>query len=268
MTSDFYIPQTNYPKNIIHSIWQVNGLTSFQNERIAPKGVVEIIFNLTENPPLDATIGCQPFQLAKCFINGYNTCPIRLQLPKHHVFFGVQFHPVAVKRLFKIPACEFANIAIDLTLLCPSFNSLWHQLAAKQLFSEKVEIIEEWIAGKIIELHPQEQLLSAFLENNIVIISSVTELAKKLCYSPRHLSRKIYELTKMNTEEFLLYKKYLHSLHLIHNTNFNLTKIAYHSNFADQSHFIKSFKSLAQITPGEYKQCKSHLPGHLFENVR
>ena len=72
-------------------------------------------------------------------------------------------------------------------------------------------------------------------------ITDVKELAGKLCYSTRHLSRKFYDLAGMNTEDVLLYKKYLHAVHLIHSTNLSLTAIAHQSNFADQSHFIKTF---------------------------
>jgi AraC-like DNA-binding protein len=97
---------------------------------------------------------------------------------------------------------------------------------------------------------------------------SVTNLAGTLCYSPRQLSRKIFEITGMNTEEILLYKKYLHAVHLIHNSSFSLTEIAYQSNFSDQSHFIRSFKTFTEMTPGKYKHNKSHLQGHLYENVR
>jgi AraC-like DNA-binding protein len=93
-------------------------------------------------------------------------------------------------------------------------------------------------------------------------------LANMLCYSPRHLSRKVHSLTGMNTEEVLSYKRFLRSVELIHYTNMSLTQIAYCCQFADQSHFIRTFRSLAAITPGEYKNQKSPLPGHIYENVR
>ena len=48
---------------------------------------------------------------------------------------------------------------------------------------------------------------------------SVAQLADSLCYSPRHLGRKILEATGMNTEEILLYKKYLHAVHLMHHAD-------------------------------------------------
>lgn len=267
MDNDIFIPQTQRQKNSIRSIWQVSGLTPFQNETILPKGVIEIIFNFSERP-FDAQMGGRELQLPRCFINGYNTFPIELQVPKQQVFFGIQFHPVAIRHFLGVPACEFTNIAIDLMLLDPTFHSLWHQLAGKKTFNERVAIILGWIENKVIEVPPQEQLLNFFLINDILRDLSVTDLSKKLCYSTRQLSRKVYELTKMNTEQILLCKKFLHSVHLIHHTDLSLTAIAYRSNFADQSHFIKSFQSFAQITPGAYKKTKSLVQGHIFKNVR
>ena len=76
------------------------------------------------------------------------------------------------------------------------------------------------------------------------------------------------EATGMNTEEVLLYKKYLHAVHLIHYTDLSLTKIAYQSNFSDQSHFIKSFRNYTNMTPGEYKGSKSIVQGHVYHDVR
>lgn len=97
---------------------------------------------------------------------------------------------------------------------------------------------------------------------------SVTALASSLCYSSRHLSRKITEATGMNTEEMLLYKKYLHAVLLMHHSDLTLTEIAHESHFSDQSHFIKSFKAYTGMTPGAYRRMKSDMQGHIFEDVR
>jgi AraC-like DNA-binding protein len=267
MRSNLYIPKTDYLKNVIRSIWQIDDLSVGKSETIIPKGVIEIIFDLSGSNPVESNINSQPFQLAKCFINGFNTRPIRLYIPGHHFFFGVQFHPSAIRQLLGIPAREFTNLALDLTLVDQSFNSTWHQLAEVKTFNERVTIICDWVKKKNVDTHPQELLLNAFLEKSDVQLT-LNELAKTVCYSPRHLSRKIYDLTGMNTEQLLRYKKYLHAVHLVHHTNLPLTDIAYESNFADQSHFIKSFRIFAQITPKEYRQTRSNIAGHILNNGR
>jgi AraC-like DNA-binding protein len=268
MSNNFFIPLNEPSKNIIHSIWQTNRSTQFQKEFILPKGVIEIIFNFSKYSKSEAQINNRVYLLADCFINGYNTFPIQLHHLEDQIIFGVRLQPIAVKNLFGIPPGEFANLPLDLCLIDSSVHSLWHQLRERNAFEERISIVSRWAEDRWLPASPQEQMLNWFLNERDQKIPDVTGLAKMLCYSPRNLSRKLHALTGMNTEEVLLYKKFLRSINLIHYTSMSLTQIAYSSQFADQSHFIKTFRSLAAITPGEYKNQKSVLPGHIFENVR
>lgn len=253
---------------MIQSIWQVDCFPSFHTEYIVPKGIVEIIFNFSNGSAIDAQLGNKQYHLGNCFINGFNKNPIQLQLPTQQVFFGIIFHPLAIKKIFKVPAGEFSDNTVDLTLLDPGFNSLWQQLGEQDHFDKRVAVFLGWLRHKMIDWQPQEQLMNHFIYGHNRYSQSVNELADSLCYSARHLSRKLYEATGMNAEEILLYKKYLHAVNLIHQSELSLTEIAYQSNFADQSHFIRTFKLYAQITPGEYKRNMSFVKGHIYKDVR
>jgi AraC-like DNA-binding protein len=268
LNSNHYIPEAAHLRNVIHSAWQVDGLTVFYHEHIIPKGVVEIIFNFTEGLPVLAQVSGQQCRLANCFINGFNTTPVSIQLPDRLRFFGIQLKPPAVKKILGIPAREFSDSVVDLALVDKIFDSLWHQLAGQGNFEERVSIFISWLEEKLPGWQSQEEMINHFLSSVGQHDLSVKELAGSLCYSTRQLSRKMIEATGMNTEEFLLYKKYLHAVHLIHHTDLSLTKIAYQSHFSDQSHFIKSFKTYTNMTPGEYRLNKGYVKGHIYENVR
>lgn len=268
MNSNYYIPQAGYIQNIIHSCWQVEGLARFKKELIIPKGVVEIIFNFSDQTAIAASWESRRYSLSRCFINGFNTSPVELELPGHLHFFGVRLLPLAIKKILGAPAAEFLDIPVDLTLVDNSFGSLWHELAEENNFHRRVEIFGRWIERKTFDWYPQEQLMNQFLCEVNQHDLSPGNLAGVMCYSPRHLSRKIFEATGMNTEEVLHYKKYLHALHLIHHSNLSLTEIAYQSNFADQSHFIRSFRQYANMTPGAFKRNECHQKGHFYQDVR
>jgi len=268
LNSNFYIPQQPHFKNLVQSIWQVNQFTAFTEEYIIPKAVVEIIFNFSSGKPIKAQLGKASCNLPQCFINGFNSSPVSLQLPGQQVFFGVVLQPLAVKKILKHPAGGFADSTVDLNLLDPAFHSLWQQLAAQDSFDKRVTIFLHWLKTYCGEVDPQEQLLNHFLYAVDQHGLSVKELANTVYYSPRHISRKITEATGMNTEAFLLYKKYLHAVHLIHNSNLSLTAIAYQSHFSDQSHFIRSFKTYTKLTPKEYQRNKSMVKGHIYKDVR
>jgi len=268
LINNHFIPPTGPFTDVLLSIWQVEGFTPFQQEHILPKGIVEVIFNFSDGSPIPAKVGNKQSHLSNCFINGFNTAPVQIELPEHQKFFGVQLQPLSVKKIFGVPACEFSDSVVDMTLLDPGIRSLWHQLAEQTSFDRRVAVFSNWIGTKLTGLQPLDNRINNFLSGLDQHDLSVTVLASSLYYSPRQLSRKITEATGMNTEEILLYKKYLHAVHLIHHTDLSLTKIAYQSHFSDQSHFIKSFKTFTKITPGDYKKSKGFVKGHIYENVR
>lgn len=206
--------------------------------------------------------------MPKCFIQGYHTNTIELTLPDSQFLFGAVLHTAATKHILQIPAGEFARQCIDLTMVETLFCTLWHQLAEKKTFNEKVAHFSDWLIKRLSCLTPREQALNEMFTLKIDTPISVSNISKWLCYSPRHLSRIFYELTGMNSEQTLLYLKYLKAINLIHHSNLSLTQIAYASEFSDQSHFIKAFKLFTTVTPNEYKAKKSNISGHYFEDVR
>ena len=268
MNSNFYIPKGPGFANLVQSIWQVEHAPAFETEYIIPKGAVEVIFNFSEAAAIPALLGNTIYNLPKCFINGFNTVPIQVQLPKQQFFFGVILQPLAIKKIFKHPAGAFADATIDLGLLDKSFLSLWYQLAEQNNFEGKVTVFLTWIKSYALQWQPQEQLVNNFLYAVNGHQFSVKEVSDHVCYSPRQLSRKIVDATGMNTENFLLYKKYLHAVDLVHYTDLSLTSVAYQSGFSDQSHFIKSFKAYTGLTPGEYQRNKTAVKGHLFKSMK
>ena len=61
---------------MIQSIWQVDCYPSFYTEYIVPKGIVEVIFNFSDDAAIGAQLGNKQYQLGNCFINGFNRADI------------------------------------------------------------------------------------------------------------------------------------------------------------------------------------------------
>ncbi|NJN41823.1 MAG: helix-turn-helix transcriptional regulator [Flammeovirgaceae bacterium] len=184
------------------------------------------------------------------------------------MLFGVVLHTAATKHIMDIPAGEFAKDCIDLTEVDTSFYSLWHHLAEKKSFQERTDLFSDWLIKRLPCMTTREQALNELLTLKTNKTLSVPNISEWLCYSPRHLSRKFYELTGMNTQQTLLYLKYLKAINLIHYSDLSLTHIAHACEFSDQSHFNKTFKSFTTLSPKKYRNRKSKIVGHYFENVR
>lgn len=83
---------------------------------------------------------------------------------------------------------------------------------------------------------------------------SLSEMAMILNIHPVHLSRCFSKYFNCNLGDYIRTIKLHRALSLLSERNISLTDIAMNCNFADQSHFIRSFKAQYQITPSEYRK--------------
>ncbi|MEO8066230.1 MAG: helix-turn-helix transcriptional regulator [Flavobacteriales bacterium] len=254
---------------VVRLFWQTERVHwPYRSEVIVPKGLVEVIFDLSPINGVRAQFLNTTFDLPRVFLTGYNTRSIRVHVPRLHNSFGVVLHPSATKRFFGVPARECVDHCLDLTLVDPGSVALWHEVAMGPTFEVRQAAVFRWIQQRYTTWEARERAMDGFLSDPRGARLSVTQLADHLCWSTRQLGRRMHELTGMNTEQLLLYKKHLHALDLIHHSARSLTEIAYSSGFADQAHFTRSFKSLAGVTPKMYRAHKGAVVGHFNEDVR
>lgn len=266
-TTDIYYPTGEIEKTFINSIWQLseNDLHK-RKEIILPKGTVEIIFNFSDkinyfNPSLQVSE-----KLPTVFVNGINFKPFELIKTGRQEFLGIQLNSIGLRLLFNISTKEFNNSICEGKKICTDLDILADELYYKHTFSQQVEIILVWIRKKILKSNYQysinrvQKLLSFNCHHNL----TVKKLSEEICLSDRQLRRFSQDWLGMNTEEFILYHKYLNSLYLLHNSKQTLTEIGLEAGYYDQSHFIREFKSYSDLTPKQYREANTDLPGHIF----
>ena len=263
MDTHVHIPLHSQLSEYITSIWEVNGHSRI-NETILPKGIIEMVFNLGD--PMNGYLpGKKHFTAPLCFIQGVNTGCVDVYYDGHHRLFGIRLQPGMVKGLLCIMPSEVKDTLIDLTLIRPGFNILWHQLREAPSFNARVVIIEEQfpVLSAAVCLRTQK-FCSLFMQEGLDHFTDPGMLSKQVHYSTRHLNRKAQSLFGLSAEELIVYKKFLHAVKLLHTNNESLTAIALASGFYDQAHFCRVFKAYAGITARQYRMQKSVLPFHLF----
>jgi len=256
-------PTTSQLSAYVSLIFEVSGRIRL-HEIILPKGVVEMIFNLGDRMN-SVSMNQQLVAAPLCFIQGVNTETIDVNYNGKHHLFGIRLQPGMVKGLLGIMPSELKNTLVDLTLIKPGFNILWHQLKEAASFHQRVKLIEDQfpVLSAAVCLRTQK-LCNLFLSEKIDGFTSIDSLTKQVHYSTRHLNRKTQSLFGVSAEELITYKKFLHAVKLLHTNNDPLTSVAYESGFYDQAHFCRVFKSYSGITPKQYRKEKSVLPFHIF----
>ena len=269
MTLQMNTNYINCPETVgaghIKAIWQMSGVPAYEKETILPKGKAELIFSFSDDVLFSRNDQSKSFLTPRCFVNGLNDHPISLIAPKHQFFFGVVLKPIAFKALLGVPAGEFLNSIVDLTLINTGFNFLWEKLAQAITFDERVEIILNWAVMQSGINHDREHAFSEFL-NSSIEAGSVSNLSSHFCYSSRQLNRKSYSLFGFSTESLIRYKRYVNSINNLHNSKDALTSIGLDSGYFDQAHFIREFKEFTNFTPGEYRKIKSQMPAHIYHS--
>ncbi|AIZ64285.1 hypothetical protein PK28_12405 [Hymenobacter sp. DG25B] len=248
----------------VTAMWQVQGMPAHQQETILPKGIIELIFSFADPLQLRLNPEAEAQTTPACFISGLTTKPMQLQAPPAQALFGVQLTPLAVRRLLKVPAGAFLNSLIDVRLLNPSFETLANQLAEAATFLRRCVLLEAWVQQRLQQVPAQEAVLSAYLSGASVAAGSVAELADRVCYSPRQLSRKAHELFGLSAEALLRYRRYVGALPALHAPGKSLTSVGLENGFYDQAHFVRDFRHFTGLTPSHYRQQLSERPGHLF----
>lgn len=264
MHSVFYIPFNSRLQDYVTFIWEVAGEKN-STEIILPKGIIEIVFNFAEQINGVLPGGDKISGAPRCFIQGVHTNILRSDYIGRHRLLGVRLHPYSVEPILGVLPSELNNSIIDLTLINPAFNQLWHQLAELNSFNEKVKLLEKelpFLPGAVCSR--AQNLSHLFLSDQREAFKTVDELALQVCYSPRQLNRVAHSLYGLSAEELTIYKKFVESIKLIHNSNMSLTAVAYNAGFYDQAHFCRVFKSYTGMTPNYYKKHKSTLPFHII----
>jgi AraC-like DNA-binding protein len=261
----FHIPAASRLRHYVTVVWEIRGEQNI-NEIILPQGIVEIVFNFAA-----AISGTMPqnqilLQAPRCFIQGIHTHSVHADYIGQHHLFGIRLHPYQIQPLLGVLPSELNNSAIDLTLIKPAFDQLWHQLVELHSFDERIVLLENELPH-LSELvsNRTTHLAELFLEGRADIFQTVDGLAQQVCYSTRQLNRVTHNLFGLSAEELTLYKKLVESVKLIHfGKNNSLTDIAYSAGFYDQAHFSRVFKFYTGMTPKEYKKRKSTLPFHII----
>jgi AraC family transcriptional regulator len=206
----------------------------------------------------------------------------------HHRKSGdVIFHPAFIPHKFKNSeerstqnGFKNFNIEIDnrfFKRMDISHDSIESKIANQNLFrSEFIKFIFELGQNKsITESHLSDLLLDLLIEkaaeqhsNDLPVWVcrlkeiihdrwneplSLQELSMEIGVHPVTISKNFQSYFGLSFSNYLKRLRVDKSISLLNHSGMSLTEISYHCGFSDQSHFIRSFKSLHGFTPKKLK---------------
>ena len=166
------------------------------------------------------------------------------------------FKPFALATIFNIPASKLNEETNDLSKWSPhKANALKPQLIYANSTARKIEVLDNLLIHQLKE-NKRECEVIQYATDNIMYnpgTEILSEMLKKLNLNERTFQRLFKKYVGITPSQYRRICQFQLSFFQLRSKDFNkLTDIAYDNGFADQSHFIRSFKEFTQITPNDY----------------
>ena len=98
--------------------------------------------------------------------------------------------------------------------------------------------------------------VSSYVRKNITHRTSVEDMARSMFISRTHLDERFKEESGMTLTDFILREKTDEAKRLLRYTDKSLLSIGEYLGFSSHSHFTKTFKKYAGMTPGKYRSLR------------
>jgi len=241
----------------VQAIWYLNPREPAEDRDsfiIMADGCPGMIFQDPESGVI--TVGDK--SLPPLFLYGQATTSANLHIDGKFNAIGILFRPAAIKKIFRIPANIITDSCLSIGELPGAGNyNITDALADCDTLSERLTILSTYLHRELaLSKIPDDTII----ENAIFEIIqasgnlSLSGLQKRLRITERSLERKFREQVGISARLYARICRFQDSVKQLNDQRYDkLSDIAYHNGYADQSHFIRNFRSFAGCSPNQYK---------------
>ena len=207
-------------------------------------------------------------KLPPLFLYGQATSSYEISITGKFKTIGVYFYPNGLKAIFGLDADALTDSCIDPSQISSGHGfDICEQLLNADSTHQQIEIICAYLLGKIktngaAADHRIGYAINQFIGSDGNV--SLSSLLSDLPISERNFERRFRQQVGITPKLFQRICQFQATLASLENGYYSkLSDIAFENGYADQSHFIRSFKEFAGISPGQYQKQASGI----FQNL-
>lgn len=227
------------------------------DDTVFPSGCLEIIFNLGsgqwQTGTADGFVTNPPIELW-----GQILRPLPIRSVGRNTMLGIRFFPHAAAYFLNDKVDLFNNQVADFTDLSGNdVKGLHNQLLETAAWQQRIDLIEKFLLQKLARTESKLQkgvVISGVMHDMMQhdFFDNIENLASRYGITSRYLQKLFLQYTGLTPKLYSKINRFQNSLKLMSKKDSSLTSIAYDLGYADQSHFIREFKSFTGLTPSGY----------------
>jgi AraC-like DNA-binding protein len=237
-------------------IYQAGSDEAFE-DTVFPSGCMEIIFNLGtgnwQTAAGEEYVTTPPIELWGQIIK-----PLPIKSIGKNTMLGIRFYPHAAAFLLNDKAELFNNQVSDFQYLSGNVAVELHaRLLETTNWHTRVQLIEHFLLHRfsigerrLTKVEMMSSIMNDMRKDDF--FDNIEGVAARYGITSRYLQKLFLQYTGLTPKLYSKINRFQNSLRLVTQNDTSLTSIAYDCGYADQSHFIREFKSFTGVTPSGY----------------
>lgn len=246
----------------VKNVWAIELDGSDNTERslsIFADGCPGLFFHESET---GLFLGPEKKKLAGTFLYGQTVKPVTLTTSGRCRVLVVNLFPHVLKSLFRFNAKEITDECLDIGLLpSPAKIDLAEQLANTPATDGRITVFFDYLYALINRNYAEPDKALQFATSQLVMNSetSLKNIQTSLNLTERTLQRRFEENVGIPPKLFFKIAQFHTALNQLQSEKtIKLTDIAYANGYADQAHFIRSFKKFTGQSPLSFQRQSSN----------
>ncbi len=243
-------------KHIVKYYWIYEVENINHCELVYPTGDPLILFHYGNPFKKNNIDGSETVQPLFC-VSGQSTSWQRIAAQSVSGVIGVYFYPHMMKALFPFSLDEITDTAIDLADVLKSAAETEDRYLNCKSITNRLQIVEKFIIENLLPQNGTHLGMVQFTVDMIINSKGANishgKLISQSGYSERQFERIFKTYVGISSQQFIEIIRLNHAVSLLPSDR-SLTQIAFDSGFYDQSHFIRTFKRLTSLTPGDFRR--------------
>lgn len=239
----------------VHSLWTLEDCDQHTIPKIfrtIADGRPGLIFQHTDN----GTFYKEDKKLPPLFLYGATTRHSLIKLSGHFKTTGVFFNPLVLKTVFDLDASALTDDCIDGADIINAGNfRLLEQLLNSESGAQHVGILSSFMETAMQKDLPAQERVQ-YAVNRILAAKgniSIEELARNANVTERSLERAFKTFVGVNPKLFIRISRFREAMKQMGDSNYErLTDVAFEHDYADQSHFTRTFREFTGFSPKQY----------------